>query len=149
MSLVTKVYSKRFSHSEIEIIHNYVIDKLQVKDLFKVRDRFEGNQYLINVTKKYFTAKTILEYCNFEKRNEIKIGFLNSINLEKMLGVKINLLENKLDMNDILDTKNQVFVFINIESKICELYGVIIETNYLINNIQNYLNQFKSIIYNK
>ena len=136
-----KLYEKVFSLKELEAIHQFVVKKLNVGDLFKVRDRFEGNQFLINTTKKVFMLQSLFQYLNIENHQKIKPGFLNTINAETFTACKIYFLEFENDINIINLEHDSIYCIVNTRARTCILFSKDLNIEKVKANITENLNK--------
>jgi hypothetical protein len=143
-----KISQRIFSIQEVETIQNFVIKKLDVPDLFKVRDRFEGNQYLLNTLKKVYTFHTLFRHLSINNYDKIKLGFLNTFNIEDAIEKKIQYFEYENDINEIELNTNTIYVTINITRKKCVIYAKEFNIEELKNKLDLSLLKFKDKIYN-
>ena len=143
-----KVCQRVFKSGEVEIIQNFVIKKLDVPDLFKVRDRFEGNQYLLNTIKKVFTFHTLFSHLGVENYEKIKLGFLNTFNIEEVIEKTICYVEFENEIADIDLQADSIYVVVNINRKKCEIFAKELDAELLKNKIEQSLLRFKDKIYN-
>lgn len=145
---IYKVCQRVFTSSEIEIIQNFVIKKLEVPNLFKVRDRFEGNQYLLNTLKKVFTFHTLFSHLGVENYEKIKLGFLNTFNVGEVIDMTINYVEFENDIEQLELDAGSIYVVVNINRKKCVIFAKELDTELLKNKIEQSLLRFKDKIYN-
>lgn len=143
-----KVCQRVFASTEIEIIQNFVIKKLDVPDLFKVRDRFEGNQYLLNTLKKVFTFHTLFSYLGIENYDKIKLGFLNTFNIEEIIEKSISYIEIENDIDSIDLREDTIYVVVNINRKKCLIFAKELNKDILKQKIEISLLKYKDKIYN-
>jgi hypothetical protein len=143
-----KICQRAFTASELEGIQNFVIKKLEVKDLFKLRDRFEGNQYLLNTIKRVFAFHTLfghLEITNYEK---IKLGFLNTFNFEEVIGKNIQYVEIENEINDLTLQNDTIYIVSNINGKKCTIYADNFDSILIAEKIEKCLLNFNGAIFN-
>ena len=98
---MSKIHEKIFSINEQNIIQDYVIKKLEVKDLFKLRDRFEGQQFLNNTLKKVYTTMCLMEYLDIPNYQNIKPGFLNTIDFKEFTSLNYSYVDNIEDAENM------------------------------------------------
>lgn len=143
---MNKLISKEYKKTEFQVVNEFVIKKLKVRDLFKVRDRFEGNQYLINTTTKYMLFYTLFEYLGLDLRDKFKIGFINTINLEEFFGIPIKIIETKEELKSCLGDNNHFFAIVNIDRKLCEIYGTHEMKNHILDSVSVSIEKYGKII---
>jgi len=141
-----KLTSREFKKTEFQPVYEFVVKKLNVPDLFKVRDRFEGNQFLINTMRKYMLFYTILNYINLDFRNKFKIGFINTINLDLFFGVSIKIIETKECLNSYSINSDYLFVVVNVERRLCEIYGTPGHKIHIVDCVSKSLRNFGKIV---
>lgn len=142
-----KLVSKEFKKSEFHPVNEFVIKKLKVPDLFKVRDRFEGNQFLINTLTKYMFFYTIFDYLDLDLKGKIKIGFINTISFDNFFGVPITFIETKEYLKSCSFNDDDLFVFVNIDRKLCEIYGKVECKSRVIDSVSKNLDKYGAIIF--
>jgi hypothetical protein len=143
-----KVCQRIFKTQEIEAIQNFVIKKLEVPDLFKVRDRFEGNQYLLNTLKKTFAFHTLFGHLGIPNYERIKLGFLNTFNIEEVIEKTIMYVEYENDLDNLNLDLNTIYIFVNINRKKCEIFAKELIVDELASKIGLSLVKFGDKIYN-
>ncbi len=121
---MNKLVESTYSKVELDRIINYVIKKLQVEDLFKLRDRFEGQLFLNNSIKKIFTLWTLLELLKTPNYKKIKLGFLNTIDFEEFTELKLTYIDNLELIEKIKGNENYtLFSVVNLHFRKCTLYS--------------------------
>ena len=60
-----KLCFRQFLARDVEEVQRFVLKKLNVPDLFKLRDRFEGNKYLLDTIKKVFFYRIVFIFNRF------------------------------------------------------------------------------------
>jgi len=121
---MNKLVESTYSKADLDRIINYVIKKLKVEDLFKLRDRFEGQLFLNNTIKKIFTLWTLLELLKTQNCKKIKIGFLNTIDFEEFTKLKLTYIDNLELIEKIKVNENYtLFSIVNLHFRKCILYS--------------------------
>jgi hypothetical protein len=133
---------KTFTPFLLEEIKEYSFKKLNVADMGKLRDRYEGEIFYNNTINKVFTLSTILEYLGYNKK--LKIGFVNTIEIKSITKLSFNYI-NDIQLNEPdkhLTASNKIYSFIDQKQRKC---SILIESNNieeLNNSIKHYLNKF-------
>ena len=143
-----KVCQRIFTTTEIENIQNFVIKKLDVPDLFKVRDRFEGNQYLLNTLKKVFAFHTLFSHLGIENYDRIKLGFLNTFNIEEVIEKKILYVEYENEIENSSLEPDAIYFVVNINRKRCTIFARDINSEVLTSKVVASLQKFGDKILN-
>lgn len=138
-----KICEKVFSLKELEEVQQFVVKKLNVADLYKVRDRCDGNQFLINTTKKVFFLQSLFSYLNIENYQKIKIGFLSTINTENFTTCKLSFIELENDIVNIELQQNTIYCLVNLRVRNCILFSKEIEFDKVKDNIVTNLEKHK------
>ena len=145
---MSKLYEKIFSINEHHIIQDYVIKKLEVKDLFKLRDRFEGQQFLNNTVKKVYTIICLMEYLEIPNYQKIKPGFLNTIDFKDFTGIEYVYIDNIEDAEEMkIFKKNVLYSYINFFYRKCSLFGDEFQKNDVYCHINLKIKSIKANIY--
>ena len=144
---IQKQYTKTFQSQDILAVQNYVIQKLKVRDIYKVKDRFEGNLFLQNVLAKYFIFNTLLSYIEFAPGTSVKIGFIATLNLEKLTGRPVRILSSHLEIKKQIIEENALYAVVNSERKICEIYSCKLINDILSKQIKDNILQYGTLIY--
>lgn len=145
---MSKIHEKIFSINEQNIIQDYVIKKLEVKDLFKLRDRFEGQQFLNNTLKKVYTTMCLMEYLDIPNYQNIKPGFLNTIDFKEFTSLNYSYVDNIEDAeNMIIFKQDEVYSYINFFYRKCSLFGDVLNKDKIITHINSEINKVKVNIY--
>jgi hypothetical protein len=120
---MTKSSQRIFSKKEQDIILDYVLKKLKVQDIFRLRDRFEGQLFLNNTLKRIFTIWTFFELIQIENYQKVKVGFLNTFDFEKTTDLKINFIENFENIEYlIIKEENTLYSYVNLNNRKCCIY---------------------------
>lgn len=113
---------KSFTVGQVEAIQNFAVKKLGVRDLYKLRDRFEGQAFLNNTIKKVYTLWHLFEVLEIPNYNGFKIGYLNTLDIPQNIGIDL-LYINTIDEIRFLNLKNnQVASYVNYSSRSCDLF---------------------------
>ena len=143
-----KLCSKQFLAKDVEEVQKFVLKKLNVPDLFKLRDRFEGNKYLVDTTKKVFLYQTFFQFLGIKRVEKIKFGFLNTFNFEKIMDHNIEYLEYESDVNSMEMIPKTLYVFISVNSKRCTIYTENLNSLEVRNKLELSFLKFGDKIYN-
>ena len=143
-----KTNERIFSKKEYDIILEYVLKKLKIQDIFRLRDRFEGQLFLNNTLKRIFTIWTLLELIQIENYQKIKVGFLNTFDFEKSIKLKLNYIENfenieKLNINE----NGYIFSYVNLHYRRCCIFTKSDSIELLKDKIQLIFEENKNKIY--
>jgi len=149
MNYVLKRYSKSFSNQDILLVQAYVINKLQVRDIYMVKDRFEGNLFLKNTIARYFIIYTLLNYISYNPEIRYKIGFIATLNLEKLVGVSFKILGSQLEFEEERHNEDIVYFLVNSDRKKCEIYSVNDMSEILSKNISSAIIQYGNLIFSE
>jgi len=141
-----KRFSKSFSSQDVLLVHAYVIKKLQVRDIYRVKDRFEGNLFLKNTIARYFIFYTLLNYIRYNPEIRCKIGFIATLNLEKLVGVNIKILNSHLELEEEILLENNIYIIVNSDRRICEIYSVNNLSELLTKNIPVAISKYGKLI---
>jgi hypothetical protein len=143
-----KLIEKIYSINQMESVQNFVIKKLNVPDLFKVRDRYEGHAFLLNTIKRIFTLYALLDYLGIDNYEGIKVGYLNTVDLREFCGVEIKYFENIEDADSkIIVESGVIYSYINNHYRKCVLYGFDSDLSEVKNTILKNLEKVKNIVY--
>jgi len=146
--VIQKLVERIYSINQMESVQNFVIKKLNVPDLFKVRDRFEGNAFLLNTIKRIFTLYTLLDYLEVNNYENIKVGYLNTVDLKEFCGIEIKYFENIEDAENKINVESGVvYSYINNYSRKCILYGFDTDLSEVKTTILKNLEKVKKIVY--
>jgi len=138
-----KICEKVFSLKELEDVHQFVFKKLNVDNLYKLRDRCDGNKFLINTTRKVFFLKSLFNYLDIENYQKIKIGFLNTINTENFTSHKLIFLDIENDIIKLDIEKNTIYCLVNLRIRNCILFSKDLEVEKIRDNIIKNLEKHK------
>jgi hypothetical protein len=143
-----KLIERSYSLNQMKSLQDYVIKKLNVHDLSKVRDRYEGNAFLLNVIKRIFTLYTLLDYLGVNNYENIKVGYLNTVDLKEFCGLKIKYFENIGDSDKKITVESGIiYSYVNNDSRKCILYGFNNDLTKVKSTILKNLEKVKKIVY--
>jgi hypothetical protein len=143
-----KLIERIYSINQMKSVQVYVIKKFNVHDLSKVRDRYEGNAFLLNTIKRIFTLYTLLDYLGVNNYENIKVGYLNTVDLKEFCGIEIKYFENIGDSDKKITVESGViYSYINIDSRKCILYGFNNDLTKVKSTILKNLEKVKKIVY--
>ena len=126
------ILERNFLISELHGIEDFVFKKMKVPDLYRLRDRFEGNAFLENTKYKVITINTILNFIDPERIIYREIGFISSMDFYNV--VEIKRIERFQEFELLSgDKENFVYTFVDFKLKVCniklsdETLGLILE----------------------
>lgn len=143
------IIEKNYSKSDLRVIEDFVLKKFNVPDVYKLKDRYEGELFLNNTIKKVLIFWTFLEQKEIEYYRKIKIGFLSTVDFSELAKINLQYLENKKELLDIKEHEtDRLYAFVDIENKRCLLAGNEDIFNTSNENIDLYLKNFTPPIFN-
>jgi len=142
-----RLFYKKFTTSDIIKVQEFVVKKLGVNNIFMVRDRFEGNQYLRNTITKYQIFYTLVEYFSIEIKRELKLGFISTIAFEKLLGVEVKIFNSSEDLYKYELEDSAIYFLVNVDGKTCEIYSSGKNHESIKNKFLSQIVGFKDIFY--
>ena len=98
------IFSLKIYKSESQEVINFCLKKFDLKDIFKLNDKFEGKKFYQNTLNKYLINKFLLkEMLNMEINNKLffmkfnYVNLLQSNNITSISIIDIVKLKNSLD----------------------------------------------------
>ena len=145
---MTKSTERIFSKKEHDVILDYVLKKLKVQDIFRLRDRFEGQLFLNNTLKKIFTIWTFFELIKIENYHKIKVGFLNTFDFEKSTNLKLNFIDNFEEIDNLIILQDEdLYSYINLHNRRCSIYTNSNSLEFIKENILKIIEENRNIIH--
>ena len=142
------IIEKNYSKSDLRAIEDFVLKKFSVPDVYKLKDRYEGELFLNNTIKKVLIFWTFLEQKEINYYRKIKIGFLSTVDFSELTKINLNYLDNKKELYDIKDFElDRLYAFVDIENKRCCLAGADAIFKSSNENIDLYLKNFNPPIF--
>lgn len=143
------IIEKSYSKSDLRVIEDFVLKKFNVPDVYKLKDRYEGELFLNNTIKKVLIFWTFLEQKEIDYYRKIKIGFLSTVDFSELTKINLQYLENKKELLDIKEHEvDRLYAFVDIENKRCFLAGSELIFKTSSENIDLYLKNINPPIFN-
>lgn len=114
--------SNSIYRTEFQEIESFCIKKLNVKDRFKLNDRYEGKQFLDNTLVNYLILKLLFEKILFKKINNNSILDYNYKQVLSKINSSFIVTDNFLDIIKLLP-KNDIVFLVNKENLNIKLYS--------------------------
>jgi hypothetical protein len=139
---------KTYTKDELKLIENFVINKFKVVDVYKLKDKFEGEQYLFNTIRKVYVLWTLLEIIKIENYKNIKPGFLSSVDIFEFTKLNLILHTSKRDVIELENSDTETIIaFVDIERR--KAIIIIDEENFdrTKKQIEQYLSNIKGNVF--
>ena len=105
------IFSLKIYKSESQEVINFCLKKFDLKDLFKLNDKFEGKKFYQNTLKKYLINKFLFkEMLNKEINNKLFFMKFNYVNLLQSNNISSISIIDVIKLKNSLDNFQLVFL---------------------------------------